>query len=168
MVDIFERRERPNIARSNIDQMLPKPPQTRLIFQEVSAIFGRYFGGDISYIPTCKYPLGPRMPLAAAGPLSSRRSHDRRDHTAAIAASLMPLSQLSPLPSLSPSPPLRRRRHRHRCSRCHRRRHFRSRRCRRRRCRRHCCRIVPTYHKYDKRRSLFFFPELGDILSSCW
>ena len=57
LVDIFERRERPNIARSNIDQMLPKPPQTRLIFQEVSAIFfGRYFGGDISYIPTFKYP----------------------------------------------------------------------------------------------------------------
>ena len=58
LVDIFEWRERPNIARSNIDQMLPKPPQTRLIFQEVSAIFfGRYFGGDISYIPTFKYPL---------------------------------------------------------------------------------------------------------------
>jgi hypothetical protein len=56
LVDIFEWRERPNIARSNIDQMLPKPPQTRLIFQEVSAIFGRYFGGDISYIPTFKYP----------------------------------------------------------------------------------------------------------------
>ena len=55
LVDIFERRERPNIARLNIDQMLPKPPQTQLIFQEVSAIFGRYFGGDISYIPTCKY-----------------------------------------------------------------------------------------------------------------